>query len=723
MKTLTLISALVVLISVASAAPQWPYRDNMESFYYGYQNDKPSKSYYRAADVIEDDDENEEPQNNKFRQDLKVGQSSQTNQPSEVVLQQGTSADQGVKVIETGSAKPVPQNVQQNKQPVQQAPQPQNNKQGNQPFVQGGQQQQPPAFPPAPGARPPNSQARPPTAGNSGGDDDDDEEEEDSDEEEAGDDEGQDDDEESDEEQDDDEGDRRRNEPVVLVEKKENSTSVLPESNEDDSMEKKNVTIKTEKPKVSSSDKKKKPSNKQQGQRQGQHEQTIEALVPGYITDQGEVLVPFDTVSGNINRPGDIAIIPDPNYKPSTLLGTGGVRKVKKVKKPSKGTPPVVVVPKKELPVSRAVPQFFQAENEKFYYSAVPPPGSIFTFDDDSENVPVASPKLRQDDQSSEEEEDEEDEENDDTSDESGEEEEDIEAAPPRPPLGFVKATGPSGEDDEAESLGLRPGTPIQSRSGYFDENYVSFPSSRTPTVFAVQIPYSQGYFSQQQYYRRRPQYNRPQYNRPQYIEPQQQYGQYGHGHSSSEYRPQYNRPQYRPQTQSYRPQYNEYYRPSYNRPGQNQYNGQRPTNAVYYYRPESNKQTKVIPVANFDVSLEHDEESGEVKPVLSPYYYKDVKLTKKNRPVVVRTKTQRPQRPSGGGRPQQHHQLLAVYNNGENYSFTPVIRQRSSSRLNQARMAKQLKDKKKVKASKKEVVEDPLDLLKKVNKKSNKKQ
>jgi hypothetical protein len=142
----------------------------------------------------------------------------------------------------------------------------------------------------------------------------------------------------------------------------------------------------------------------------------MEALVPGYVTEQGEVLVPFDTVVGDKNKV--VAVLEDPNYNNKA---------------------PVVLGPEENE--NEAIPKFFNPSNKQIYYSDVPPPGSIFTFDEDNE---VEVSRSFRKDSSEENEEDEED------------EEESVEERVQRPSLAYVQATAASGEDDEADSLGVR---------------------------------------------------------------------------------------------------------------------------------------------------------------------------------------------------------------------------------------------------------------------------
>jgi hypothetical protein len=342
---------------------------------------------------------------------------------------------------------------------------------------------------------------------------------------------------------------------------------------------------------------------------------------------------------------------------------------------------------KEETPTTGSIlesspsPKFFQQTTGQVYYSEVPPPGSIFTFDDDK--VKPTTNRLRQsDDEDSEE--DEEEEEDDEGSSEE-EEEEDERLSPPRPPLSFAKATAPSGEDDEADSLGVRPGSLGRM---YIDERYIDFPYSRgqnqqSRVVYVV--PYSSliNYIQGNSY--ERPQY-RPQYQSQQrpYYKPQQQQRPYSQSQQQRPYKPQsQQRPYYKPQQQY---QENAFY----SRPEEQQ---------TYYYRPAEETPTKVIPLANFDVNLERDEESGEYRPVLSPVYYQKTN----KRPVVVKNK-----------RPQtiQHQQNLSQI--FSKFSPTPVIRQRSSHKHRQLvakRQAKQLKKEKKAKKALKKQ-QDPLGIL-----------
>jgi hypothetical protein len=179
----------------------------------------------------------------------------------------------------------------------------------------------------------------------------------------------------------------------------------------------------------------------------------VEALVPGYVTSQGEVLVPFDTVA---DKEKVVAVVEDPAS--------------------SQVKPPVIVTPNIENQEQK-IPKFFDpTQNPQIYYANVPPPGSIFTIDDDDDDEisspPVVVTKrrlLRQDD----------DDDYDDTSadDESAQDDESQsqEEEYRRPPLSHVKATAPSGEDDELDSLGIRyRGFPL-SRTPYYNGKYYGY--------------------------------------------------------------------------------------------------------------------------------------------------------------------------------------------------------------------------------------------------------
>jgi hypothetical protein len=327
-------------------------------------------------------------------------------------------------------------------------------------------------------------------------------------------------------------------------------------------------------------------------------------------------------------------------------------------------------------------PKFFQQTTGQVYYSEVPPPGSIFTFDDDK--VKPAN-RLRQSDDESEEDDDEEE---DDEGSSEEEEEEDERLSPPRPPLSFAKATAPSGEDDEADSLGVRPGSLGRM---YVDERYIDFPYSRggqSQSRVVYVVPYSSliNYIQGNSY--ERPQYQSQQ-QRPYYKPQSQQQRPY--------YKPQQQQRPYRPQQQQrpyYKPQQQYQENAFYSRPEEQQ---------TYYYRPAEETPTKVIPLANFDVNLERDEESGEYRPVLSPVYYQ--KTTQNKRPVVIKNK--RPQ-----SQTIQHQQNLSQI--FSKFSPTPVIRQRSSHKHRQLvakRQAKQLKKEKKAKKALKKQ-QDPLGIL-----------
>jgi len=395
-------------------------------------------------------------------------------------------------------------------------------------------------------------------------------------------------------------------------------------------------------------DKKEAVSQKEVSEKQKNKVQTVEALVPGYVTEQGEVLVPFDTVAGDKN----VAVVED---LPSTKVSSQPSQQHQQ----GVNAPPVVVIPSSSsnpetegLPEQKQIPKFFNPfMNNQIYYANEPPPGAIFTFDDDDDdqdfvdNVWTANKRARKD--SSEEEEDEA-QDDDSTSDEDGNEER--RQKPKSPPLAHIKATGFTGEDDEADSLGIR-----LARMGYYDDDV-----SRSPSTVYV-----------------------------------------GNGYFISRYPVRRN---------AERPSY--YYRPEYSR---------YPTSgAVFYYRPVSAEKTKVIPLGSFDVSLE-ERDDGYV-PVVSPVRYN-------KRPVVPasnivstrRTQQAAPNKPPtsvtkpfifrrpGEGRPS----LLALYNIE---GGTPVSRQRIYERE-----AKQLKKNSKNNNQKK-METDPFGLLKKVNKKNNKK-
>ncbi|CAL8138489.1 unnamed protein product [Orchesella dallaii] len=714
------------LLALASAAPQWPYRDAVAPYYYGYPGKTPYM--YRAAN--EEDDERDETY--LARQDLKVG--TQGDGGSRVTVIEDDEKADGIRVVETGSAKPVAQSAnnnqnqgaqeqqQQQQQPAIQQPSQQqgvqplaanaNNNNANgqqqasgqpltvqQPGVAGGQQ--PPAFPPA---RPP--QRRPVQE-----DEDEDEEEDESeeDDEDAEDDEDND-DEDSDEEEDEEEDDRRRNDAevvnkadvseeasapvrkpvkqkVVEVVQNESTSDELvipevPEQEEQQVVVVKPVVVKQ--PSQSSVVSNKVNKNKQvvqaaagqaggkpkkkQGHTQAQAVQVakknaqsgaIEALVPGYVTDQGEVLVPVDTVTGS--QP--ITIVPDPFSRPSRIVG--GPRPI-----PQRSIPRT---PSRQVPYwyrsSPAMNPLTQQEMrpvpKQSLYSAVPPPGSIFTFDDDDEDVEEGT-RLRQDGD------------DDDAASDEDEEDEQV-STTPRPvkvPLAAVPATGASGEDDEAEQLNLiKPPSsysPIRRRKpsatsggnkqspggddeseeseeeeeeedeedeeeednddsaaarrvnaitlpangrargrNYVDEEYVSFPPSRSPTILAV----VQGKFSG-------------------VGGPGGPYGRPGPIYSSGGSSQIYSSPSGNP--------YQRYVvrvTPA-RRPGG--VGALPPTSQPLYYRPYGGGQSspspprrKVVPVASFDVSVEDtrpdsDEEGDSIyssrpTPVVSspPFVYK----------------------------------------------------------------------------------------------------
>ncbi|ODM91293.1 hypothetical protein Ocin01_15390 [Orchesella cincta] len=690
-------------LALASAAPQWPYRDAVAPYYYGYPGKTPYM--YRAAN--EEDDERDETY--LARQDLKVG--TQGDGGSRVTVIEDDEKADGIRVVETGSAKPVGQSASNNQQQqpaqeqqpaIQQPSQQQGvqplsanaNNNGQQQQQQSGQPltvqqpgaaagQQPPAFPPA---RPP--QRRP--AKEDEDEEEEDESEEEDDEDAEDDEDGDDSDSDEDEEEDDD---RRRNDaevvnkdvseevPVKAVQEKEpvaqvvqnESTSdeevVAPEAPEEEVVVKavKPVVVKT--PSQSSVVQTKLNKNKQGShhvvvpqkpkRKQVQAAQVqvakknpsgaIEALVPGYVTDQGEVLVPVDTVTGS--QP--ITIVPDPFSPPSRIVS--GPRPI-----PQRSVPRT---PSRQVPYWYRNSPAFESQPEvsphgkQTLYSAVPPPGSIFTFDDDDEDVDDS--KLRQD--------------GDDDDAASDEDEEDEQPkSTPKPvkvPLAAISATQASGEDDEIEQLNLiKPASsysPIRrkkpapggakavdeseeegseeedeedeedeeeednddgrrrnaaviqlqqptgrGRMNYVDEDYVSFPPSRSPTLLAV----VQGKFT-----------GGGPYGRPGPV--------YSSGGDSQIYSSPSGNPYQRyvvRVTPARRPQ-----------SGGSYYQSQPPTTQPLYYRPPGDRPSapprrKVVPVASFDVSVEDtrpdsDEEGDSVyagprpTPVVSspPFIYK----------------------------------------------------------------------------------------------------
>lgn len=132
-------------------------------------------------------------------------------------------------------------------------------------------------------------------------------------------------------------------------------------------------------------------------------------------------------------------------------------------------------------------------------------------------------------------------------------------------------------------------------------------------------------------------------------------------------------------------------------------------SNAVFYYRPASSEKVKVVPIATFDVSLEEDVESGEMRPVVGYHGYPGYLGNRRvvmGRPVVRPAPAVKP-RPVVVRRNGNKPGVVAIYNVE---GGTPVARGRAVVRGQ--REAKDLKKKKKVKK-----VEDPLGLMKKVKK------
>lgn len=287
------------LCALSSAAPQnWPYRDSLMPYRYGY----PGQSQYKYLPEVEDD-EDTGPYLSRLhgRQDLVVGSEGDRVKPT---------SEPGVSVIETGSVAPVVEPAKYTKAPPQASP-------THKPVgVDTGRPVQPPPFP---AARPPPT---PQPTKKPEEDEEDDESEEDADddvpdhEHDADDDvDGDDNDGDADEDGDDDdeEEERRRQEPLNIKSEKPEApaavaaavpvvpSTVAPVVPANSSA----VVVNATKPVVAEAED---VSSEEQDLPQG-----IEALVPGYVTDQGEVLVPVDTVTGD--QP--IAIVPDPYGQPT----------------------------------------------------------------------------------------------------------------------------------------------------------------------------------------------------------------------------------------------------------------------------------------------------------------------------------------------------------------------------------------------------------------------
>jgi hypothetical protein len=287
-----------------------PYR-------YGY----PGQSQYKYLPQVEDDEDTGPYLSNLHgRQDLVVGSEGDRVKPTN---------EPGVSVIETGSVAPVVEPSKPTRAPSVVVASPTHKPVG----VDTGRPVQPPPFP---AARPPPT---PPPSAKPDEEEEDDESEEDADddvdpnaddddadEEDDGDDA---DEEEEKEAEDDEEEERRRQEPLDIKTEKvvkpvvqvapvvpvvpttavpvvpsavvgKNKTVVVPV----DSVEDVNGTSVDSKPVGEVEDD---ASSEEQGIG------GIEALVPGYVTDEGEVLVPVDTVTGD--QP--IAIVPDPYGQPA----------------------------------------------------------------------------------------------------------------------------------------------------------------------------------------------------------------------------------------------------------------------------------------------------------------------------------------------------------------------------------------------------------------------
>ncbi|CAG7817570.1 unnamed protein product [Allacma fusca] len=267
----------------APEPPSWPYSHDLR-YYYGY----PGKTPYVYRASIEDD---EEPLD-RSRQDS--GQLVSTLIHNAAVKQQDELKNFGNErpAVETGSAPPV-QQERPGDSPKVVAP--------SSPHVVKPGVVNPPAFPPA--RKPPPPPPPPTKPAPEEEEDEDDEDDEESNE-----------DDEEDEEEDDEE--RRRNEPIDIV------TTQTPEnatSSETLEVVRANVSQPVRQVVEDSNTNSAvldvveiKPDNEDNISDEASLD-GVEAFVPGYVTDQGEVLVPVDTVTGD--QP--ISIVPDPYTPPS----------------------------------------------------------------------------------------------------------------------------------------------------------------------------------------------------------------------------------------------------------------------------------------------------------------------------------------------------------------------------------------------------------------------
>jgi len=340
---------LLALVGLSVAAPQaaWPYPDSLLPYRYGY----PSQGQYKYLPELEDDEEIGPylSSHKTGRQDLVVGegQSLRSQIKKDEFWRYGDGAKPvkptefpNVSVVETGSVAPVKENEPSQVHAEPPAPPPKvvaTVKPAEKPV-------QPPPFPPA---RPPPTQ--PPKEKEEDEEDDDDSEEDDVDEEllpheleqddeheHEHDDSEQDDDADDDEEEDadddpesgdddDDDDDRRRQAPLhdeivsssvapvivpapVVV---SNSSKVVPPvvPSRPSQVDVDNEVVKPVVPPAPVVD----TDDESSSEEVGGGVPPVEALVPGYITEQGEVLVPVDTVIGD--QP--ITIVDDPSSPPA----------------------------------------------------------------------------------------------------------------------------------------------------------------------------------------------------------------------------------------------------------------------------------------------------------------------------------------------------------------------------------------------------------------------
>jgi len=322
---------LLALVGLSMAAPQnWPYPDSLMPYRYGYPGQ--AGKYKYLPELEDDEDVGPYLVHKSGRQDLVVGegQSQGSSLRSQLKKAQWRYGDAGavtvkpteipgVAVVETGSVAPVKENEPGKVHAEPPAPPPKVATPASKP-VQSNKPVQPPAFPPA---RPPPTDA--PKEKDEDEEDDDDSEEDEVDDDvphdedqddDVDDDEDEDADDESDDDDDDDD-DRRRQEPLkevaavpapvepVVVQPVSNASVVpVPEVVESE-------VVKPVKPVVPAAavDADDETSSEEVPVR---GREPVEALVPGYITPQGEVLVPVDTVIGD--QP--ISIVDDPSSPP-----------------------------------------------------------------------------------------------------------------------------------------------------------------------------------------------------------------------------------------------------------------------------------------------------------------------------------------------------------------------------------------------------------------------